>query len=145
MSRSDRKDLFSGETRSQTAFIDSVLTRNKAEVTVVVGHHPLYTGGKRRKKENKVKELLEDRFKMYGVDLYIAGHEHDLQYIDPQTGTYHIVSGAGSKLRETGRVEHTVYAESVNGFVCVRITNRTLLIDYYSIRGEVTYQTRIEK
>ena len=91
-----------------------------------------------------MKELLEHRFTKYGVQLYIAGHEHDLQFIDPQTGTYHIVSGAGSKLRDTGKMEHTEYAESVNGFVSVQVTESVIHIEYYSINGEVTFSKTIE-
>lgn len=144
VSRSERKSLFSGDVSVQTNFIDSILTRNRAPITIVVGHHPLYTGGKRKKRENQVKELLEHRFEKYGVQLYIAGHEHDLQFIDPQTGTYHIVSGAGSKLRDTGKMEHTVYAESVNGFVSVQVTESVIHIEYYNIKGEVTFSKTIE-
>lgn len=144
LSRKESKFYLSMDTEGQTAYIDSVLSKSSADFIIVVGHHPMYTGGKRSRRENRIKELLEERFINYNVDLYIAGHEHDLQFINPETGTYHVVSGAGSKLRETGDMEHTVYAESVNGFVCVSVTEGVILLDYYNINGDVTFRKVID-
>ena len=43
---------------------------------------------------------VEPLLARYGVQLYLAGHDHDLEHIQvPGAATHHIVSGAGSQTR----------------------------------------------
>lgn len=43
---------------------------------------------------------VEPLLQKYGVQLYLAGHDHDLEHIHvPGQLTHHIVSGAGSQVR----------------------------------------------
>lgn len=118
---------------------------------IVVGHHPLYSGGKRRnEQETKDTELLfEPMFTKYGVDAYICGHEHDLQIIRKKDQKLtQFLSGAGSELRETGKIEGALFAEAVPGFIAFTLTQNALKA--YVIRSgekdlQVIYQTEIKK
>jgi len=118
---------------------------------IVVGHHPLYSGGKRRnEQETKDTELLfEPMFAKYGVDAYICGHEHDLQIIRKKDQKLiQFLSGAGSELRETGKIEGSLFAEAVPGFIAFTLTQNALKA--YVIRSgekdlQVIYQTEIKK
>ena len=70
-------------------------------------------------------ELIEQfvpLFDRYGVDLYLCGHEHDLQLHQPPSDTLYLVSGAGSEIRETGRKPFTLFSASANGFATVDLT-----------------------
>ena len=43
---------------------------------------------------------MEPLLHRYGVQAYLAGHDHDLEHIHaPGQATHHIVSGAGSQVR----------------------------------------------
>ena len=50
----------------------------------VSGHHPLYCSCKRVEDDKDVKNYLEKVFNKHKIDLYLAGHEHDLQHIKPK-------------------------------------------------------------
>ena len=66
----------------------------------------------------RLKPLLEK----YGVQAYLAGHEHDLQYLRDAGPVHYFVSGAGSEVRGTGKNEHTIFsngeASVPNGLPC---------------------------
>lgn len=98
---------------------------------IVVGHHPLYSGGKRKRDPNT--KLIENKFRAlfdtYGVDAYICGHEHDLQVIQPEgVKTPQFLTGAGSEIRNSGSREGTLFAAAVPGFMVFSITDKELLV-----------------
>lgn len=98
---------------------------------VVVGHHPLYSGGKRKtsKETIEVRNVFAPIFNQYHVDAYICGHEHDLQIIKKDNDYFtQFLSGAGSELRPTGKTEGTLFAESVPGFMAFNVTATTFKV-----------------
>src|SRR5690606_36457439 len=97
----------------------------------VVGHHPLYSGGKRKESEDT--KLLEkkfaDLFDQHQVDAYICGHEHDLQIIKPQGRfTTQFLSGAASEVRASGNREGTIFAAAEPGFMALSIVDGKMLV-----------------
>ncbi|MEL6534945.1 MAG: tartrate-resistant acid phosphatase type 5 family protein [Bacteroidota bacterium] len=127
------------DTTAQLHWMDSILAASDADWKIVVGHHPLYTGGKRAEEYNTQRQHLEGRMQQGGVQFYLAGHEHDLQHIKPEGVTHHIVSGAGSEVRPTGKLPETVFAEAVHGFVAFSITKTQTMMQFINYRGEVIY------
>lgn len=104
-------------------------TNEKIKWRIVVGHHPLYSGGKRKdsKDTKEIDQLLSPILAQYKVDAYITGHEHDLQIIQkPNTKVTQYLSGAGSELRETGTTTGTLFAQSVPGFMAFTLTKNQL-------------------
>lgn len=133
------------DTTAQLQWIDSMLTA-EVDWKIVVGHHPLYTGGSRKNDQNYVRKHLEKIFDKHHVDLYLAGHEHDLQYIKPEGHpTHHFISGAGSRVRETGVISPTHFARSEQGFLSTGITKNKILCQFISVYGEIVYETEIIK
>lgn len=123
------------DTTTQLAWLKSELAK-PADWKIVVGHHPLYTGGKRADDYNYVRSHLEKLFTEYGVNLYLAGHEHDLQHVKVKDlPTHHIVSGAGSEVRPTGKLESTVFAESVQGFFLTSVTKDSIYGQFINYEG----------
>lgn len=140
------KNVWTQDSTRQLNWMDSVLADNSADWKIVVGHHPLYSGGKRIEATKDIRGHLEKVLKKHEVDLYFAGHEHDLQHIKaPDYKTHHVVSGAGSDVRKTGKMEYTLFAESVGGFVAASATQNKLLIRFINYRGEVIYKFKLEK
>ena len=98
---------------------------------IVVGHHPLYSGGKRKDAEDTLdfERQFADLFDSLKVDAYICGHEHDLQIIKPK-GRYttQFLSGSASETRPSGNREGTIFAEAEPGFMSFTVNEERMLI-----------------
>lgn len=141
------------DTQQQMQWIETKLSNKDPKIVwkIVVGHHPLYTGGK-RKNEQETKDtqlIFEPVLEKYGVDAYICGHEHDLQIIKKSNKkVMQFLSGAGSELRESGKIEGTLFADAVPGFMAFTLTNNVLkayVIQSVENDFKVIYQTEIKK
>lgn len=125
----------------QLAWLKRQLSGSDAAWTLVVGHHPIYTSGKRYGRDNGLVETLAPLLKRYGVDAYIAGHEHDLQHNQiKHSDLAHYVSGGGSEARSVEQREFTRYAEATPGFLTFSINADALQMSAVNHRGEVRYQ-----
>lgn len=134
------------DTTAQLEWLENALASSKAEWRIVVGHHPVYTSGKRREDPPFVRGHLEPRFDEAGVHAYFCGHEHDLQHQRPDHGmTHYFVSGAGSEVRPTGELDITQFAESVAGFMAVSLMQNTMLVQAINFKGEVLYKTAFDR
>jgi hypothetical protein len=134
------------DTTAQLKWLDETLAASKARWNMVVGHHPLYTSGKRKDEPAYVRGHLEPILEKHQVDFYFAGHEHDLQYHTPAgKHTHHIVSGAGSELRPTGTLPFTQFAAAERGFVALSLTSSTAFMQMIGDQGQVLYQKSIKK
>ncbi len=107
----------------QTEWLDQVLAQ--AEPTsrwvVTVMHHPAYSSGEHGSEES-VREEWVPLFTRYGVNLAVAGHDHDYERTKPQSGVTYIVSGGGgAELREVGRSEFTAASASKHHFVDLNV------------------------
>lgn len=133
------------DTTAQLQWIDEVLDVD-VDWKIVVGHHPLYTGGKRTEDKMWVRTHVEPLLTKHNVHIYFAGHEHDLQHIKSEKlPTHHIISGAGSEVRKTGMMEHSVFAEAIQGFVASSITKDSIYNQYVDLDGRVIYTHSIKK
>lgn len=131
---------------SQLGWIKQQLAGSQAHWKIVIGHHPLYSSGKRYGKTQGIRSVLEPIFEQYKVDAYYAGHEHDLQYNQPEgTQVAHYVSGGGSKIRAVAKREFTRFATSQAGFAAVSLTANALLTQFINADGQVVFQHRIQK
>ena len=118
--------------------------------TIVVGHHPPYTGG-RRLKSDDTKDIVNSfgpLMEQYKVDAYIAGHEHDLQYTKPQgLHTHFFVSGAGSEARP-GTKPHPNggrFGVSDHGFMSFSFTPNAFRMQVINWQGKILYTTDVKK
>ncbi len=67
--------------------------RDKSPI-IITFHHPPFNGGK-HSPTRKVIEHLVPLFEDYGVDLVLAGHDHNYQRIGPINGVTYIITGGG--------------------------------------------------
>jgi hypothetical protein len=108
---------------------------------VVVGHRPIYSSGAKHGSSGYMRKLLGPLFARYGVRAYLAGDDHQLQFMreggeDPlaafgashathvSSSLMHVVSGAGarvSRMEARGVKGHTVYQYGRHGFVAGRL------------------------
>ncbi|MER2490934.1 purple acid phosphatase family protein [Catenovulum sediminis] len=132
--------------QQQLAWLQQTLAGSSAKWKIVIGHHPMYSSGKRYGKTDSVRSSLEPILEAYKVDAYFAGHEHDLQHnrID---GKYvqHFISGAGSAVRHVKPRSFTQFAKAQAGVAAVTVTPSSILVQMVNAQGDVLYTTRIEK
>lgn len=131
------ENVWSQDTTAQLHWLDSVITTSTATWNIVIGHHPMYTAGKRSDEENTIRRHLAHHLLKDGkVTAYFAGHEHDLQYHKPEGTLHHFVSGAGSEVRPVGnKLPFTKFAESTPGFMSVSVLPEAITVQIISSTG----------
>ena len=147
----DHKDNVSTQdTAAQRRWLEATLSDPSPNIKwkIVVGHHPLFTGGKRitAPETKEMKDRFQPIFEKYGVDAYICGHEHNLQYIKPLGKTHYFVTGSGSELTPT--ILHPdggKFAVSDNGFMAFSITTDKMLVQIINKEGKILYADSIKK
>lgn len=138
------------DTLAQTKWLNESLKNADASVKwkIVVGHHPLYSGGKRKTNSDTIDfaRRFANLFDKYKVDAYICGHEHDLQIIKPE-GRYttQFLSGAGSEVRPTGTTDGTLFSKAEAGFMTFSLTNKKMIIQVVNYEGKISYTTELKK
>ena len=138
------------DTTAQLNWLKSELKNKAKDVkwVFVVGHHPLYSGGKRKVAEETedMRKIFEPIFQQYKVDAYLTGHEHDLQVIQPKgIHTVQFLSGAGSEIRPSGEREGTLYAVSDGGFLSFSLLSREMTVVAVNGDGKVLYLRSFKK
>jgi tartrate-resistant acid phosphatase type 5 len=92
-----------GAMAAQLQWLDRALAASRARWKVVYGHHPVYTNGDHGGPGGslpRIRQYLLPLLVRHRVDLYLAGHDHDLEMLEPESGVHFAVSGAaGRELR----------------------------------------------
>lgn len=110
---------------AQTTWLQATLETSAATWTIAAMHHPPYSAGPLGS-ESDVREAWSGLFAEYGVDLALAGHDHDYQRSEPIDGVVYVVSGGGGKTRPTGREDFTAYSASTLHYLDLQITKRRI-------------------
>ena len=142
LSRNSHSDLEKQDKTAQLTWLENTLSKTKAKWKIVIGHHPLYTTGVRRDKMLDVRKAFLPIFEKQNVNIYFAGHEHDLQHQKPAGFTHYFVSGAGSEIRPvTTDEKQTKFVASDHGFMSVQIEKDTLNLQVINYLGKELYRT----
>jgi tartrate-resistant acid phosphatase type 5 len=127
----------------QLAWLDEALGRSRAAWKLVIGHHPIYSGGEHGNTPELIaglRPILERR----GAAAYINGHDHDLQHIR-RGGLHFVCSGGGSALRPTSSIEGTQFAQSLSGFALFRAERDRLRLEFVDRDGRTAYKADIPR
>lgn len=149
-SKDHKENVSSQDTAAQRKWLEATLNDPSPNIKwkIVVGHHPLFTGGKRitAPDTKEMKDRFQNIFEKYGVDAYICGHEHNLQYIKPAGKTHYFITGSGSELTPT--ILHPdggKFAISDNGFMAFSLTTNKMLVQIINKEGKILYTDSINK
>ncbi|MGH7493836.1 MAG: metallophosphoesterase [bacterium] len=123
---------------SQIAWLERELQNCRATWKVVVGHHPVFSFGEHGHKKPMI-ELVRPLLEKYGVDLYLAGHDHDRQMLQPVGGVHYIVSGTGAKSRDTAYGPISMFAATNLGFAWFRVSAEEFHVQFLNGEGKVEY------
>jgi hypothetical protein len=105
---------------AQLAWLERTLATATERWRIVALHHPPYSEGWHGASVD-VRRAFEPLFDRYGVDLVLAGHEHDYQRFTPIHGVTYIVSGAGAETRRTSRGPLTAESWSMQHFIDIAV------------------------
>ena len=108
----------------------------------VMAHHPVYSNGPHGDHPVLVRDwapLLRE----HKVDLYMAGHDHDLQMLQLEgEPTTHVLSGAGGAdlyvLQRDG-LDRGPYAQEVHGFSHLSVTAQSLEVRHLDADGRFLF------
>lgn len=132
------------EAGEQVAWLAAELEKSKARWKVVFGHHPALSHGKHGGTKEIVREVVP-LFERFGVDLYVTGHDHDLQILDSGKGWLQVVSGAGSSTRDTSYGDDTLFATASPGYARVDLGMNAMWIEIATAAEGPRFRRRVEK
>jgi tartrate-resistant acid phosphatase type 5 len=125
----------------QLVWLDTQLAKSRATWKVVVGHHPIRSGGHHGGSAT-LKEQLEPLLTRYGVQVYICGHDHTLQHVQAG-GLHHICTGAGSSAGEVGSIKGTRFAGSEPGFAVFTLAPGAMGLGFRGAGGNTLYEASL--
>jgi predicted MPP superfamily phosphohydrolase len=132
-------------TEKQEQWLREQLKKSDARWKIVVGHHMIRSHGGYGDQQiliDRIKPILDE----YNVDVYMNGHDHDLQYIkNPADKFYCLISGGGAGERDTGYGDHTIFAMTNGGFNYIAVSSSQIYIEFVSAKGEVLFAHSIRK
>jgi hypothetical protein len=103
--------------RAQLAWLDEEIGKSTARWKVVYGHHPIYSAGAHQDSPRLIRQLLP--VLRNRIDVFIAGHDHDMQHLKTEAGVHFFVAGgAGAGLRIPKPDERTIFARDVHASPC---------------------------
>lgn len=154
---------------AQTEWMDSALDGSVAPWKIAFGHHPLYSNGEHGNAGSYesqgqkvgdasfpttiglgVKLFLEEHV-CGRVDLYLAGHDHDLQWLQPAPTcgpTQLIISGAGAKTRELqDETRNPAYFQKGGtlGFFWLELRDSDLVGAVFDAQGRLLFEQTVGK
>ena len=144
-------------------WLDEKLATSTADWLIVAGHRPIYAVGDTGPVTSALWEELRPRLEAKGVDIYLCGHDHNVQHIrnlNNQPGDLeYVVNGAGGALIYPFDPEKELFLKENHGmevahftmtygFAPLTITKDSLTFDFISGSGEHLYsftKTRTER
>jgi hypothetical protein len=103
---------------------------------IVYGHHPIFTSGMHLN-ERRIGELrtqLWPVLKAANVDVYICGHDHDLEHLRTDGMDFLICGGGGAKLRNFPRKERiSVFSAVYYAFLDLTIDSHKLAARFLNV------------
>lgn len=118
----------------QLAWLQSTLAESSAQWIIAAMHHPPFSAGVHGSDED-TRDTFVPLFEKYGVDLVLAGHDHDYQRSIAVGGVTYVVSGAGAKVRSTGSADFTAASAAVLHFVEIGVWEDRLELTAISLDG----------
>jgi tartrate-resistant acid phosphatase type 5 len=127
----------------QLAWFEAELKRPRTTpFLAVMAHHPVYSDGPHGDHPVLIREW-DPLFRKYQVNLYLAGHDHDLQHLEFEGHpTSVFLSGGGGADLYTLKVEPSQrgpYAQKVYGFSHISVTTRQMTLRHLDQNGNTVH------
>ncbi|MFO0552838.1 MAG: metallophosphoesterase [Polyangiaceae bacterium] len=150
--------LFTGDD-DQQRWLDAAIKKSPATWRIAVGHHPYLSNGRhgsagaydgRDASDARsgvwVKGFFEESV-CGKVDMYISGHDHDLQWLHKSCDVELVVTGAGAKVSTLAGSTHPTYfqEDELGGFLLVELTHDKLTGTLYDEDGKALFSRVVLK
>ena len=128
---------------TQLAWLEEELKRpRKAPFVVAMGHHPVYSDGPHGDHPVLIKDW-DPLFRKYGVSVYLAGHDHDLQHLEfaGHPTSFFLSGGGGADLYNltVDPAKRGPYAQKVYGFSHLSATPKQLTLRHLDRDGRLLH------
>lgn len=127
-----------GWSAAQFDWIKATLAKTAGEPgvkwRVVYGHHPMYTSGVHlnQRRIGELRRVLFPVLKAANVDLYIAGHDHDMERLRVDGMDMLIAGSGGADLRKVRHQEaDSVFAAKSYGFLDIQVDDEAIRAQFY--------------
>ncbi len=120
----------------QAQWLDEDLAATDKEWKIVFLHRPPYSSGSHGSTQS-VDNLFVPEFERYGVNLVLAGHDHDYERTQEMNGVTYVVTGsAGRGTRPVGSSSFTEYSEAVAHFSHITLNSVDLSLHAIDATGK---------
>jgi tartrate-resistant acid phosphatase type 5 len=137
---SDTSGITEQDTLEQKNWITNMLQTSSAMWKIVVGHHPLYSGGVHGDNATLINRL-STVFDANDVDYYIAGHDHNLEYLTHEgSDVQFLISGGGSKTHPIVSQEELIFGKASPGFLLMSLYKDESSFYFVDFEGNVLYR-----
>jgi tartrate-resistant acid phosphatase type 5 len=147
----DTTPFVKGDDRPQLKWLAAELAENSYDWKFVVGHHPLYSGNSRLIEQKHLRDAIENLLIQNNVNVYLCGHDHNLQYLKKGKINY-LISGAGSEIYTSNPIKDLtrfiyckVGMQCTSAFMVFSLTRSQLYVQMIDSRGQLLYRSSITK
>lgn len=153
-------DPFNGNSDTQKNWLKNGIAASQATWKIGFGHHPYISNGDHGNAgayENieaiplpfvtgeSVKTFVEEAI-CGKLDIYLSGHDHNLQWLEPKCGTEFIVSGGGSKSEDLPGDNAAYFGLPLTeGFFWGELKDDTFTGIFYDKTGKELFSKTISK
>lgn len=118
-----KPSLTEAEEKEQMAWLKGELAKPRAPWTIVVGHHPVYSNGGAHGDTKALVKDLAPLLQEHGVQMFLCGHDHDMQHLEleGQKTSFVLSGGGGARIRPTKDLPRGPYSKDVYGFTHIQI------------------------
>ncbi len=124
---------------TQYGFVEQVLAEGaeQGKFLVMMLHFPPYSSGAHGSHKG-VQKPVSDLARTYGVELVLAGHDHNYERTKPIDGTTYVVSGsAGAPIRPVRPRSFTAHARTEPHYVLIDVEADRLVLRAVNLKGVV--------
>jgi len=128
-------------TERELTWLERQLAESRATWKIVYGHYQIFSatrGDNDEKQDDLVHRLLPILVKG-GADLYVCGHDHNLQFLEPEGSVHFVVAGAGGAgLYEFEQENYTrsTFKAKTFGFAILEADPKSLTVRLVDFAGK---------
>jgi tartrate-resistant acid phosphatase type 5 len=127
----------------QLAWFETQLKRSRTTpFLAVIAHHPVLSDGPHGDHPVLIRDW-DPLFRKYHVDLYMAGHDHDMQHLefDGHPTSHFLSGGAGADLYtlKIDPSQRGPYAKTVYGFSHISVSERLMTLRHLDQNGNTLH------
>jgi hypothetical protein len=120
---------------TQAAWLEQDLAATTLPWKIIYLHKPPYSSGTHGS-DTSLRNALAPIAEKHGVQLILAGHDHDYERMIPQNGVAYVVTGGGGKgTRNVGTSSFTAFSSEVIHFVYVEVGVDELILHAVDATG----------